>query len=48
MAKKKPRVKVKVDVSSCFMICSQAMPCPLCGVSVPAWTQHNCSKKYEN
>lgn len=41
---KKPRLKVKVRVSSasCSIFASFEMPCPMCGIDVPARTQHTC------
>ena len=43
--KKKPKVKVSGE-ASCSMIASKEMPCPLCGVTIPAWHQHECSVVY--
>ena len=46
--KKKPALKVKASVSygSCYLFTNMGpMVCPLCGVTVPASTEHRCEKK---
>lgn len=44
MAKKRAP-EVKVSVGSCLMFCTEPMVCPLCGIRVPANTEHRCEKK---
>lgn len=42
---KKVKAVAKISYSSCTLFCSEPMICPLCRVTVPPWTKHECKKE---
>ena len=44
--KKKSTAKLTLSgYSSYYVFCTSPMKCPLCGITVPANTEHRCEKK---